>query len=217
MLPVPVLAKAGAHELEILDAAGNVVERKTVRIQDARFRRQNVVLSKSVVELKPSPGEMDTVREFRNTVSDKRHWEEPFRKPVPGCMTSPFGTIRLHNGKPTGSYHGGLDLRGATGTPVVAPADGFVKIAQMFNVHGGTVGIDHGQGVTSAYLHLSKLAAKEGSAVKKGDLIGYVGSTGRSSAPHLHWSLAVNGHHVNPLQWVRVPPCAAARPKKPKK
>jgi murein DD-endopeptidase MepM/ murein hydrolase activator NlpD len=82
-----------------------------------------------------------------------------------------------------------------------------VKIVRLFNMHGGTVGIDHGQGVTSAYLHMSKFAATEGAVVRKGDLIGYVGTTGRSTAPHLHWGISVNGVHVNPLQWVTVPSC----------
>ena len=76
------------------------------------------------------------------------------------------------------------------------------------------MGLDHGQAVTSFYLHMSKFATTEGASVKKGDVIGYVGTTGRSTAPHLHWSIAVNGSNVNPLQWVRVPPCSAPSKKK---
>jgi murein DD-endopeptidase MepM/ murein hydrolase activator NlpD len=74
--------------------------------------------------------------------------------------------------------------------------------------HGGTAGIDDGQGLSSIYLHLSKFAVKEGAAVAKGGVIGYVGSTGRSTATHLHWSLYVNGVPVNPRQWPKVQPCA---------
>jgi murein DD-endopeptidase MepM/ murein hydrolase activator NlpD len=120
---------------------------------------------------------------------------------------------------PTGNYHGGLDQRGPRGTPIRAIAGGSVRIARMFNIHGGTVGIDHGQGVTSFYLHMSKFATAEGATVAKGDVIGYVGTTGRSTAPHLHWSIAVNGFNVNPSQWVKVPPCGKSPPakKRPKR
>jgi murein DD-endopeptidase MepM/ murein hydrolase activator NlpD len=88
-------------------------------------------------------------------------------------------------------------------------AGGTVKIVRAWNIHGGTVGIDHGQGLQSIYLHMSKFATAEGAVVKKGDVIGYVGSTGRSTAPHLHWSLYANGVPVNPRQWVQLKACAA--------
>jgi len=83
-----------------------------------------------------------------------------------------------------------------------------VKIVRAWNIHGGTVAIDHGQGLQSIYLHMSKFATAEGAVVKKGDVIGYVGSTGRSTAPHLHWSLYANGVPVNPRQWVPLTACA---------
>jgi lysostaphin len=125
-------------------------------------------------------------------------------------MTSPFGVLRLHNGKPTGNFHGGVDQRGAAGQSVKAPAAGIVKLVRMFNIHGGTVGIDHGQGLITLYLHLSRFAVKEGQQVQKGDLVAYVGSTGRSNAPHLHWGIYANNVPVNPLQWLKLPPCAPA-------
>ena len=78
----------------------------------------------------------------------------------------------------------------------------------MFRLHGGTIGIDHGQGVVSTYLHMSKLALSEGTVVKKGDVVGYVGATGFATGPHLHWGLYVNGVPVNPSQWIpNVPRC----------
>ena len=209
LMPIPVDQKPGAYTLELLDAAGAVVKSRAVQVLDARFRRQNVTVSPSVAELKPSPGESETVAAFRGTVSDVRHWSEPLALPIPGCMTSPFGVQRYLNGKPTGNFHGGIDQRGAAGTPIRAAAAGVVRIAQDWNVHGRTVGIDHGQGLASIYLHMSRIAAVEGATVKKGEVIGYVGSTGRSNAPHLHWSLYANGLPVNPLDWVKVGPCAA--------
>ena len=131
--------------------------------------------------------------------------------PVPGCLTSPFGVQRLFNGKPTGDFHAGLDQRGAQGTPIHAIAGGVVKIVREFNLRGGTVAIDHGQDVESIYMHMSKTAATEGQQVAAGDVIGYIGATGRANGPHLHWTLYVNGVPVNPAQWVKVPEgCAVA-------
>lgn len=209
LMPVSLKVKPGAYTIEFLDGAGKAVSSAPVRVTDARFRKQNIVLSAGTQSLKPSPGEMETVSALRTTVSDARHWDEPFVPPVPGCLTSPFGVQRLYNGKPSGNYHAGLDQRGAEGTPIRATASGVVKIVRQFNLHGGIVGIDHGQGVTSTYLHMSKFATTEGASVRKGDVIGYVGTTGRSTAPHLHWGVAVNGVQVNPMQWVKVSPCTA--------
>jgi murein DD-endopeptidase MepM/ murein hydrolase activator NlpD len=210
LVPVPALARPGIRKLEVLDSEGRVLETTTVTIRNAKFLKQNVRLGKSLTQLKASPGEMETVSAVRKTVTPDRHWDEPFQPPLPGCITSPYGVTRLHNGKPTGSYHSGLDQRGAAGTPIRAIAGGVVRIAQQFNIHGGTVGIDHGQGVVSFYLHMSGFETKEGSTVSKGDVIGYVGSTGRSTAPHLHWGLNVHGTPVNPLQWMKLTPCKAS-------
>ena len=214
LMPIPVLAPVKVYKLEYLKDSGTVAGTSDIRVRNARFPTQNIRLSKETQTLQPSPGEMETVNALRKEVTDARHWDEPFVAPVPGCMTSPFGVLRLHNGKPTGSYHGGLDQRGPEGTAIQAIAGGTVRIVRMFNIHGGTVGIDHGQGVTSFYLHMSKFAASEGATVRKGDVVGYVGTTGRSTAPHLHWSLAVNGLNVNPTQWVKVGRCDAAPKKK---
>lgn len=214
LMPVAARQKPGDYPVELLDAGGAVLETATVRVVDAHFPRQNVVIAQRLAELKPSPGESEDASAFRQTVSDARYWAEPLSAPVRGCMTSPFGVQRYLNGKPTGDYHGGLDLRSPAGTPVRAAAGGVVKIAREWSLHGNTVGIDHGQGLESMYLHLSRFAVAEGATIQKGDVIGYAGSTGRSTAPHLHWTVYVNGVPVNPLDWVRIAPCGAKAGKK---
>jgi murein DD-endopeptidase MepM/ murein hydrolase activator NlpD len=212
LMPVSANQKAGAYSLEILDAQGKVLHAAPIRVRAANFPTQNVRLRPSVEALQPSPGEMQTVSAFRKTISPERRWSEPFVKPIDGCMSSPFGVRRLHNGKPTGRYHGGLDQAAPEGTPIRAITDGIVRLMREFNIHGHTVGVDHGQGLSSLYLHLSRFETKEGSVVRQGDVIGYVGSTGRSTAPHLHWSLYANGVAVNPSRWVEVAPCVAPKP-----
>jgi murein DD-endopeptidase MepM/ murein hydrolase activator NlpD len=209
LMPVPANQAPGEYTLEIL-TGGATRESVAVRVTDARFRRQNIVLSPQSSELKPAPGEMETARAFRETVSERRYWQEPFALPVAGCRTSPYGVQRFRNGKPTGDYHAGIDQRAAAGSPVRAVAAGVVRLAKAWNIHGNAVGIDHGQGVESIYLHLSRFAVAEGAQVARGDVIGYAGSTGRSTAPHLHWSVYVNGVPVDPSQWVGLSPCAAA-------
>lgn len=211
LMPVPVEQKPGEYKIDLLDKDGKPITNVPIQVLDAHFRKQNVVIGQSLAELKPSPGETETVNEFRNAVSEVRHWSEPLALPVRGCMTSPFGVQRYMNGKPTGNFHGGLDQRSPAGTPVHAVDGGIVKIVRNWNLHGGTVGIDHGQGLESIYLHMSKLAVAEGAVVQKGDVVGYVGTTGRSTAPHLHWSLYVNGVPVNPRDWVQTAPCAPAK------
>ncbi len=214
LMPVSVDQKPGDYKLELLDASGAVVGAASVQVLDAHFRKQNVAIGQSLAELKPSPGETETVAAFRATLSEVRHWSEPLSLPVRGCMTSPFGVQRYLNGKPTGNFHGGIDQRSPAGTPVHAADAGTVKIAREWNLHGRTVGIDHGQGLASIYLHMSRVAVAEGATLNKGDVVGYVGSTGRSTAPHQHWTPYANGVSVNPLDWVEVAPCSAAKPVK---
>lgn len=215
LMPVGVLAKPGTYSLEWLDEQGSVVKRAPVTIVNAHYAKQNIVLTKALSALHSTSDERQRVGVFLNEVSPVRYWEDPLEPPLPGCITSPFGVIRLHNGKPTGDYHAGLDQRGPLGSPIHAVAAGVVKIVQPFELRGGTVAIDHGQGLASIYLHMSGFAVKEGGHVKRGDVIGYVGSTGRSTGPHLHWTLYANGLPVSPSQWIKLANCATAhmRPK----
>jgi murein DD-endopeptidase MepM/ murein hydrolase activator NlpD len=211
LMPIEVNQTPGPYDLEILDAAGRVIQKKSITVEHVEFLTQNIVISPSKKQIKPSPGEMETVAALRNTVTPERFWTEPFMPPTKDCMNSPFGVRRLHNGVATGNYHRGLDQRSRRSTPVRAITGGNVRIARMFNLHGGTVGIDHGQGVTSSYLHLSRFTVKEGARVRRGDVIGYVGSTGFATGPHLHWQMTVNGVPVSPHQWVRgIEPCPSA-------
>jgi murein DD-endopeptidase MepM/ murein hydrolase activator NlpD len=210
LMPIPADQRPGSYKVDLLDDKSAVLSSSEVTVIDAHFRKQNVVIEQSVAELKPSPGESESATAFRQAVSDVRYWSEPLMAPVPGCMTSPYGVQRYLNGRPTGNIHAGLDHRASAGTPIRAVADGVVTIVREWKLHGNTVGIDHGQGLESMYQHLSRFAVAEGAVVKKGEVIGYSGSTGRSNGPHLHWTLYANGVAVNPLEWVKVPSCYAA-------
>jgi murein DD-endopeptidase MepM/ murein hydrolase activator NlpD len=218
LMPVAIGAKPGPYQLEYLNGDKSTIHSESMMVLNAHYARQNVVLSKALTQLKSNSDERERVEAFRNLVSPTRYWEEPLEAPVPGCLTSPFGVQRLHNGKPTGDYHAGLDQRSPAGAPIHAVAAGIVKIVSKFELRGGTVAIDHGQGLESIYLHMSDFAAKEGQHVQKRDVIGYVGSSGRSTAPHLHWTLYVNSQPVSPTQWIKnLKPCAAPASARSKK
>lgn len=215
LMPVPVLTKPGAYTLQLLDSGGQPVGKLAVTVVDAHYRRENIAIAPAISSLRPSPGEQETVGDFKRTVSEVRYWNEPFQPPVPGCLTSPFGSMRMHNGKPTGDYHAGVDQRGAAGTPIHPITPGVVKLVQKYNLRGGTVAVDHGQGMETIYLHMSGFNAKVGQHVTADDVIGYVGSTGRANGPHVHWTLYVNGEAMNPGQWMSLANCPA-RPPVPK-
>lgn len=212
LMPVAALTRPGLSKLEILGAGDQTLASENVTVVDAHFKQQNVHLTHRLSRVKPSPGELVKVGRFRQGLSPVRYWREPFDLPIPGCETSPFGVQRIYNGKPSGNYHSGIDQRGPHGEPIHAIASGTVRLTGHFNLHGNVVGVDHGEGLSSIYLHMSRIAVRDGETVKKGEVLGYVGSTGRSTAPHLHWSMYVNGVPVNPALWVALTPCPAAPP-----
>lgn len=208
LVPVSVFQKPGSYSLKVFDPNGPLIASIPVTVQDARYRTQNVSVSSTTAGLQPLPGELEAIQALKDTLTPIRYWEEPFISPTPDCQNSPFGVKRLHNGVPTGDYHKGVDLRSPMGRPIRAIAGGKIQISRMYRLHGGTVGIDHGQGIGSVYIHMSKLAVQPGQLVKKGDVIGYVGSTGFATGPHLHWGMYVSGLPVNPNQWIHgVPLC----------
>lgn len=213
LMPVAVADSPGTYPIEFLAADGSTLASANLTIRKTVFPSQNVVLAPQIEALHSTSEEMQTLTTFRDAVSDVKYWDDPLLAPLPGCVISPFGVARLHNGKPTGEFHGGIDQRAAAGTPIHAAAAGVVKIVQPFNVLGGTVAIDHGQGLETMYLHMSKLNVAAGARVKKGEVIGYAGATGRANGPHLHWVVYVDGVPQNPQQWVTLKSCAAPKKK----
>lgn len=208
LLPISVKDKPGNYSIAIFNGDERTPEKLSIAIRKTIFPTQNVKLSPEIEALHSTPEEIALLTAFKGKISDTRAWQDPLAAPVTGCMTSPFGVQRLHNGKPTGEYHGGVDQRTPEGEPIRAVAAGTITFAQRFNVLGNAVGIDHGQGLESMYLHMSRPVATPGSQVQRGDILGYAGSTGRSTGPHLHWVLYVNGVNINPAQWLKLQPCA---------
>lgn len=123
----------------------------------------------------------------RQAVSGFMDWAQGFQKPAEGRISGVYGSQRILNGEPRWPHYG-LDIAGGMGAPVKAPAGGVVRLAQKdFLLEGGIIIIDHGFGVISSFLHLSKVNVEEGQRVEKGAVIGAIGMTGRASGPHLDW------------------------------
>ena len=120
--------------------------------------------------------------------TDMGDFAETFDWPVRGKITSVFGSRRILNGKPR-EPHYGVDIAANEGAHVIAPVDGVVRLAQDLYLSGNTIILDHGHGVTTSYLHLSKMNVKVGDRVRRGSQIGAVGQTGRATGPHLCWRM----------------------------
>ncbi|MBV8975867.1 MAG: M23 family metallopeptidase [Alphaproteobacteria bacterium] len=129
------------------------------------------------------------IAEARNRDSALQFFAAPFDWPVKGIVSGLYGSRRIDNGKPM-APHFGVDIAAPKGTPIRAPADGIVSLAEPdFYLTGGTTLLDHGHGVSTVYIHQDSLRIKAGDAVKRGDVIGFVGMKGRATGPHLHWGL----------------------------
>lgn len=125
-------------------------------------------------------------------------WKGNFVDPNSGPRSSPFGVRRVRNGR-TAGFHRGLDYAGSWGSPIYAPADGKVTlVGPGFTLLGNCVIVNHGEGLTGLYLHMSSIAVEEGQMVKKGTLLGKIGNTGASTGPHLHYATYFHGVPVDP-------------------
>ncbi len=131
-------------------------------------------------------------------------WTQAFAWPATGRISGVYGSQRILGGVPA-SPHYGVDIAVPAGTPVLAPAGGVVRMAEgPFSLEGNLIMLDHGHGLVSAFLHLSRIDVTVGQVVKRGDALGAVGTTGRSTAPHLHWAMTWTDVRVDPQ--LLVPP-----------
>jgi len=146
------------------------------------------------------PAELAQINAARASRSDSQGWRQTFLWPAVGRISTLFGSQRIYAGEP-GAYHSGIDIARPTGTIVLAPADGGVILAtpRPFTLEGNLVLIDHGMGLNSAFMHLSRIDVKLGERVRRGQPIGAVGRSGRATGPHLHWGLRWNDARLDPL------------------
>jgi len=203
---VPVVAEAGAHPLQlaIVDSLGvSVSTTVSVIVVAADFGAEQIYIPADRVDLLDPEllrAEAQRLDQIFAGITPQQFWQGAFIWPYVGRVTSPFGIRRAYNNG-GGSYHGGIDIAGDVGAPVVAANNGRVAFAAPLKVHGYAVILDHGWGVYSCYYHLSEILVNEGQEVVQGESIGRLGNTGLSTGAHLHWEMRISNVPVEPLEW----------------
>jgi murein DD-endopeptidase MepM/ murein hydrolase activator NlpD len=200
LLGIPLDTLPG--ELEIGVFGGSTATARSVLIQAKNYPEQRLTITD---KRKVEPGRDDLARIEREreiTEAIKRRFSDTapatdFMLPASGPLSSRFGLRRVFNGQPR-NPHAGLDVAVGTGAPVKAPAAGVVANTGDYFFNGNTVYIDHGQGLITACMHLSRIDVRAGQAVRKGDTLGAAGATGRVTGPHLHWAVIINNTPVDP-------------------
>ncbi len=198
--------ETGTHYIKVkLKNGKSILKKIDLRERKYKIQRINKIKKKFVTPpesaLKRIEQERKILKSAREKIgkTDTAYYLEGFIRPVKGGrVTSVFGSQRILNGIPK-NPHNGLDIALPEGTPVYATSGGIVRlVGKNFYYNGNFVLIDHGQGLSSIYLHLSKILVKDGDRVKKGEKIGEIGTTGRSTGPHLHWGVQWFGKRIDP-------------------
>ncbi len=179
----------------------------TVEITLGPFIRQNVTIGPDkayLLDIETERNELAQLESIFSNDTQPKMWDSTgFQFPIFSVLTSPFGAFRTFNGT-VNTRHTGWDLQAAIGTPIMASAAGTVVFAGQMQIRGNHVVIDHGYGVFSTYSHMSVVHVTRGQTVTKGQIIGEVGATGRTSGPHFHWEIAVNGNFVDGVQFLEM-------------
>jgi murein DD-endopeptidase MepM/ murein hydrolase activator NlpD len=205
---------AGEHSLRVVarapEAEAPVELATTIKVIDFTYQKEQLVIPFRLLPLLDqtlNDHELERLQTIYAGRSNPDQWDWPFAVPVPaGIVTSRFGGDRVYNGGMFYSRHTGMDFRRAIGEPILSTAAGRVVIAELFDIHGNVVIIDHGHGIFSQYAHLNEFAVQAGQWVEKGQLLGLAGATGRTNGPHLHFEIIVLGHPIDPLKWLELTP-----------
>jgi murein DD-endopeptidase MepM/ murein hydrolase activator NlpD len=210
LLGIDMDTKAEKYRIRFVATDGKgkgISETTSIQVTRADFAVQKITLPRSMVELDPKTleranRESKRLKALFQTFWKERTWKGAFIRPVEGELSGAFGTWRIINGQPKSS-HTGVDLRAEKGTPVRASNNGRVALVDDLFFSGKSVILDHGWGLYSMYFHLSEARVREGDRIPKGAELGRVGSTGRSTGPHLHWGIILNGARVDPFSLLR--------------
>ncbi len=178
-----------------------------VQIRSGEYPYEKILnVPQETVGVNLTEEETEFLEEFADKATGNKFWAGGFLSPVPAelstCWPSYYGNRRSYNGSGFFYFHSGLDFCSAMGGNILAPAPGKVIYIGSQLLHGNTTMINHGWGVYTLYAHQSEFLVQEGDRVNAGDIIGRVGSTGRSTGPHLHWEVWVGGIQVDPMEWL---------------
>lgn len=201
---VPISCARAVGNYNVTVKYGDETEQLSIKVVDASFEKQHLKIDTSnpVISEASSP---KAYKQFRDEIypiyeiADKQtYWKGNFIQPVEGRITTQFGMQRFTNGSTNASHHAGLDIANATGTPIVAPADGRVVFSKYLLNTGNTMAIEHGGGLKTFYFHMDSRSVEVGDIVKAGQGIGAIGTTGYSTGPHLHFETRIGNQSINP-------------------
>lgn len=184
----------------------HVKEDITLHVSKGNYKKETLHVSKNKVS--PPKSVQDRIyTEYKeamgiyNTYTKQRYWDKPFIHPLNSKITSEYGNARIFNGS-LKSFHSGTDFRAKIGTSIIASNEGVVVIAKDRYYAGGSVVIDHGEGVYSSYYHLSEIDVKVGQKVTRSQVVGLSGDTGRVTGAHLHFAIMLFAQNINPLDFI---------------
>ncbi|MEW5756422.1 MAG: peptidoglycan DD-metalloendopeptidase family protein [Pseudomonadota bacterium] len=198
---IPLTAALGEHNLII---AGKKTGKIAFQVQDKQYTTQHLTV-KNQQHVTPDEKNLARINRETKVINDAlQTWNgQPpasllLDLPVQGPLSSPFGLKRFFNQQPR-KPHSGVDIAAAPGTPITAPAEGVVITTGEYFFNGNTVFIDHGQGLITMYCHMQRIDVTPGRRLKRGELIGTVGNSGRATGPHLHWGVSLNNAFIDPF------------------
>ena len=207
LIGVPMFTEMNIYPLtlQVQDQSGQTsAVSATLQVISGGYGHQQITINDSEL-LAPAVEEAEValIRRLTGRFTPLQFWSNSLSLPAAAPINAVFGTLRSYNGSPFDRYHGGVDFAGAPGTSVLAAADGRVVMVDRLQIRGITTLIDHGWGLFTLYAHQDESLVELDAAVAGGQVIGTVGSTGRSTGPHLHWEAWINGVNVDPMQWVQ--------------
>ena len=211
LVPMSYYQKLSNEKIKISYKENKSLHSKFIflKVEDGKYKKEEISVSKSKVNPQGKETKKRISKEYAEamrvygTVTPKSYISSKFILPLDTFITSDFGKARVYNGSLKG-YHSGTDFRAKVGTPIIASNDGVVALVKDRFYSGGTVLIDHGQGIYTCYFHMSAFDVKVKQRVKKGQVIGLSGQSGRVTGPHLHFAVRINAVQVDPLQFIEL-------------
>ncbi|MDO9206645.1 MAG: M23 family metallopeptidase [Sulfuricurvum sp.] len=204
LLPIDYYTPPQKTEMQWLSQDGNL----TLDLEILKASYPTEILSVDSAKVTPPPEALERIalekaeaEKIYATYNTVRYWDKPFIRPIESITTSEYGSARTYNSV-LKSYHGGVDFRAQTPLPILASNDGVIVLAKDRYYSGGTVIIDHGEGIYTCYFHLSQFDVSIGDKVTRGQSIGLSGATGRITGPHLHFGIMVHGIQSDPINFL---------------
>ncbi len=202
IIGIPLSVSPGTERFSLQDSGGDSAT-LSFRVDDKEYLEQHLTIQNQR-QVNPNAEDMVRINRERAEMDGAfSTWSEnlqpvfAMRAPVEGPRSSSFGLRRFFNGQPR-NPHSGMDIAAPEGTPIIAPAPGVILATGNYFFNGNTIIVDHGHGLISLYCHASSIDVETGARVEVGELLGRVGETGRTTGPHLHWSVNLNNVRVDP-------------------